>query len=373
MRSFAVSRIDAVVQDLDRFFQIDLQNPNCDRAAVERGVHRHLREIDDSKRTIRWVDSPEEAYGYAFKLGSRELMDPALRLNFDRTKRALGEIWSKLGLALPHRAERDLMRAVSRVTEYSAKAAAWEAVWRATSANIRIRANIRNLMTEETRLWAVTKERRITGIDPINGFAEYIRASVVDVRDSHWASPFTKLVCVWRPIVDAAESGLFRYWVTSKEVICLPSPCLFITDHRLHRENGPAVQWSSGRRHWFWHGVEVPEWFIEDFNRVTADTIRNERNLELRRCMIERFGAERLIGEIGGELVATDGYGKLWRCRLDGNDAYAVVEVENGTGEFDGGRRRYWLTVPTYVRTPREAVAWTYGLQPDEYEVVART
>jgi hypothetical protein len=141
----------------------------------------------------------------------------------------------------------------------------------------------------------------------------------------------------------------------------------------LHRENGPAVQWSCGERHWFWHGIEVPEWFIEDFERVTPDTICNEKNVELRRCMIERFGAQRLVDEIGGQLAATDDHGKLWRCRIDARETYAVVEVTNGTLEPDGGRRRYFLAVPPYVETPREAVAWTYGLESEEYELAVRT
>jgi hypothetical protein len=180
---------------------------------------------------------------------------------------------------------------------------------------------------------------------------------------------------IWRPLVDAAEAGLFRYWATWQEIICVPRPALFMDGRRLHRADGPAVVWRSGECHWFWHGVEVPPWVIERPERITADAICDETNLELRRWLIERFGAQRLIDELGGELVAKHAYGRLWRCRVDEREAetYAVLEVENGTVEADGSRRRYCLRVPPDMRTPREAVAWTYGLRAHEYELMART
>jgi hypothetical protein len=44
-----------------------------------------------------------------------------------------------------------------------------------------------------------------------------------------------------------------------------------------------------------------------------------------------------------------------------------MVEVINATPEPDGSRKRYWLRVPPYMRTAREAVAWTFGLSGKEY------
>jgi hypothetical protein len=269
------------------------------------------------------------------------------------------------------RAKSDVLLAVSSIAEYSARMAAREAAWRVASHPMGERWENSRWGGNERRMWDNVRARLESGIDPIYGVVECAILSSFDHRqlDQRWIS----LIATWRHIVDAAEAGLFRYWITSQEVICVANPSLYVVDRRLHRENGPAVQWLSGERHWFWHGTEVPEWFIEDFERVTSDTICNEKNVELRRCMIERFGAERLVGEIGGELAATDDYGKLWRCRIDERETYAVVEVTNGTLESDGGRRRYFLAVPPYVQTPRQAVGWTYGLEPEEYELAVRT
>jgi hypothetical protein len=72
------------------------------------------------------------------------------------------------------------------------------------------------------------------------------------------------------------------------------------------------------------------------------------------------------------DLIQRDACGKLWRCHLD-DEIYTMAEVENGTPEPDGSRRRYFLRVPPTARTPREAIAWTYGLTADQYEIIVRT
>ena len=42
-----------------------------------------------------------------------------------------------------------------------------------------------------------------------------------------------------------------------------------------------------------------------------------------------------------------------------------MLEVENSTPEPDGSYKRYFLRVPPEVRTPREAVAWTFGFDAE--------
>ena len=64
--------------------------------------------------------------------------------------------------------------------------------------------------------------------------------------------------------------------------------------------------------------------------------------------------------------------GILWRKRWFEGDSWAAVEVVNGTPEPDGTYKHYYLQVPPTVRTPREAVAWTYGLSEHEYAAVRR-
>jgi hypothetical protein len=114
--------------------------------------------------------------------------------------------------------------------------------------------------------------------------------------------------------------------------------------------------------------VEVPDWIIERPREITPAAILKERNAEVRRCMLERFGTERYLLEAGARLLRQDDCGKLWRTL-----SFTIAEVENGTVEPDGTRRRYFLQVPPDLRSPREAVAWTYGLTTEQYELAVRT
>jgi hypothetical protein len=182
-----------------------------------------------------------------------------------------------------------------------------------------------------------------------------------------------RLVDVWLPMMDAFEAALWLYWITPNEVLCVPRPELHMVNNHLHRTDGPAVEWPGGGRYWLWRGVPVPQWLIEEPSRITPSVIRGERKLELRRCMIERFGIERFFRETVPRPARADRYGKLWRCDFGDDDPYTAVEVEDGTTGPDGRRRKHFLSVPPKMRTAHEAVAWTYGLAPEQYDIATRT
>ena len=87
--------------------------------------------------------------------------------------------------------------------------------------------------------------------------------------------------------------------------------------------------------------------------------------------MIEIMTPERFVKSGGPARIAEDETGVLWR-KLWGYrgvtvGSWTAVEVVNGTAESDGSRKRYFLRVPSRMRTPREAVAWTYGLTAEQY------
>ena len=50
-----------------------------------------------------------------------------------------------------------------------------------------------------------------------------------------------------------------------------------------------------------------------------------------------------------------------------------MVRVINSTAEPDGTHRVYYLGVPSTVSTPQEAVAWTFGMTAEEYNVAMET
>jgi hypothetical protein len=184
------------------------------------------------------------------------------------------------------------------------------------------------------------------------------------------------------PLMDLARSGAGWWWAFSKVAIVTSAPYRLNRDseNRLHCEHGPALAYPDGWAIWAIHGVRVAEKVITAPLTLGVGEIAYEPNLAVRRVMLERFGYERFIQQAGLEPVQADCFGRLYRldpqCFRSLNrpnlgyatEPIALVEVVNATPEPDGGRRRYFLCVPPTTRTAHEAVAWTFGLRPREYQ-----
>jgi hypothetical protein len=171
----------------------------------------------------------------------------------------------------------------------------------------------------------------------------------------------------WLALLDAFRAGLWIYWVLADEVVAVPLPRMQTRNGVLHAEDGPAVAWEDGARYWFWRGVQVPQDVIERPGELSPDRIRHEENAEVRRVMIERFGIGRFLKDAGARLLDADSFGALYRLETPGREPLVVVRVTNATPEPDGTRREYFLQVPPTMSTARAAVAWTFGMTPEEY------
>ena len=106
---------------------------------------------------------------------------------------------------------------------------------------------------------------------------------------------------------------------------------------------------------------------------LTAAGITAERDVEVRRVMLERYGAERYLRESQAAPVQRDARGELWRAELADDEPLVMVRVVNRTPEPDGSHREYWLRVPPTMQTAREAVAWTFGKRPASYAPLRET
>lgn len=142
---------------------------------------------------------------------------------------------------------------------------------------------------------------------------------------------------------------------------------------RAHSEVGPALEFPDGYKLFAWHGVVVPQDVIEQPETINVERIESERNAEVRRVLIERFGAERFILESGAYLMDADYCGNLYSKSLSGDEPLVMVEVTNSTAEPDGTLKRYYLRVPPEVTSAREAVAWTFGMREEEYFPLVET
>ncbi len=163
----------------------------------------------------------------------------------------------------------------------------------------------------------------------------------------------------------AGWSVLFWDWAFVSD---RPSIIKRDAENRLHCEDGPALSYLDGFAVYSVHGVRVPAWIIERPQDITPSLIEQEQNAEIRRVMIGKFGQEKYLMESGAEKICTDDYGTLWRKEIKDDEPMVLVEVLNSTAEPDGSWKTYFLRVPPVMRTPRQAIAWTFGISEDEYE-----
>jgi hypothetical protein len=154
---------------------------------------------------------------------------------------------------------------------------------------------------------------------------------------------------------------------------------------RLHNDSGAAIEYRDGWGVCAWHGYRLPEtheWIVRDRDKLSATAIDNEGNAELRRIMLEAFGFDRYLGERGAKEIAVDTCHGRPRRLLDitvKGETVRVIEVENGSLEPDGTRRKFVLGAARHPitrelpKTPHEAIAWSYGRPADQYVEAVRT
>lgn len=120
--------------------------------------------------------------------------------------------------------------------------------------------------------------------------------------------------------------------------------------------------------------VFVPEKVWREPEKLSAQDIFNEPNLEVRRVMLETMGNEKFLKESQAE-------------RIDKNNDYELYRVPlpsfvwEGRGEFlhivhcvcPSTGREYYLRVPPTIRNAVEAIAWTFGESQRSYQPAVET
>lgn len=109
-----------------------------------------------------------------------------------------------------------------------------------------------------------------------------------------------------------------------------------------------------------WRGIPVSRRIVFEPETLNAAEILGERNAELRRVMIERFGYERLMDGANAVEIDRDrdkgGERRLMRMAIEGDEDVVCVSVQcPSTGH------KFILRVPPAMQSCRQAVAWTAG------------
>ena len=178
------------------------------------------------------------------------------------------------------------------------------------------------------------------------------------------------------PLAGLWELAHSACWMAPHERVCWlmqrPTQIRRDANGRLHAADGPALRFGRDCQVYAWKGIIVPARLIEQPELIDVRAVESAHDPQIRRCMIDIMTPKRFVEQGGAYRVVEDETGILWRQRWRW-EAWAAVEVINGTPEPDGTYKRYFLQVPPTVRTPREGVAWTYGLSERQYRPMVRT
>lgn len=146
-------------------------------------------------------------------------------------------------------------------------------------------------------------------------------------------------------------------WIYAFENLCfvIDRPKVYFDErNRVHRDGAlPAIEFADGWGVYVVHGITVPEWIMTNPEKITVESIINERNMEVRRVMMELYGEERFL-QNGKQYIArqhTDHTGTLYRFEFGSDrDVLTMARVINSTREPDGTYKIYWLTCDNDLR-----------------------
>jgi hypothetical protein len=261
--------------------------------------------------------------------------------------------------------------------------------------------------------WLFTSNSSYRDVDPFAPILTSINAAIWDYPQIISSSPDWDIT----EHLDTILSEAIAFIPRKKIPLVLEYPIEAHRDDegRLHNENGPALVWKDGNRHYYIHGVRVTHRFIA--KPPTMAYINDQMNTERRRILIEKFGPEKYLKVMGAQLRSEDEFGKLWVVdrtiardmfvRRNSNDPrvqqlitpignwggfeitdenekairkhkgwddntedICFVELVNSTPEPDGTYSRYFERVPPKTKTPKDAIAWQFRLKTKNYQPV---
>jgi hypothetical protein len=268
-----LSQISAEAQALiDRLAQVDPAKPRNDKAAIEKAVTAFLAALGLECPPLIWAEDARTGYRCVVQQAG---VKGARKPRWDRRWEAA---WFAARDAIGDNERGAAWDAAYGSADAKAEAAAREKLWAAALDATRWAAWSSVPAAARGAVWdhpgKPWEDARI-GIAYLNGLAVFDHPAIAKYADIELA------------MLDAFEAGLFRYWITRSSVICVMQPTLSVVDDELHRADGPAVRWPTGEQYFFWRGVEVPAWAIEEPKGITDEAMRDEESENVRRAMIE--------------------------------------------------------------------------------------
>lgn len=159
----------------------------------------------------------------------------------------------------------------------------------------------------------------------------------------------------------------------------------------LHSDTEPAwrsptrvIWYKDGRKHgidadkfgsitYYYENIRIPPKFhqaVSNPDLLTVEEVLTHPNTECRYVGIKIIGHEKIRKSKKCKLIDA--------CKKTGMELFSIsdifldpilyLKVINSTMEPDGTYKNYYLCVPPNMKTCKEAVAWTFRMETDEYQ-----
>ena len=140
---------------------------------------------------------------------------------------------------------------------------------------------------------------------PLHGLlqGDWIERSLFDrdVLGIHYAPLLSDALDEW---ADLARSC--QWWWPYRQICVVserPAELHCLDGQRLHNDAGPAVSFRDGWSIWVIDGIPVDEQVVMSPETQTLPQIRRERNAEVKRIRIERYGWDRYLAAVGATVL----------------------------------------------------------------------
>lgn len=156
----------------------------------------------------------------------------------------------------------------------------------------------------------------------------------------------------------------------------------------LHKDDGPAyitptrITWyRNGRKHgldadkwgsisYYYEGVRIPPHFYTKPDSLSITEVLAHNNTEVRYVGIKIVGMDKVLESKNTTIIHEDKQKNQILFQIKGifEEPVSYVKVVNSTQEPDGTYKDYYLCVPPDMKTCKQAVAWTFRLEEQEYQ-----
>jgi hypothetical protein len=373
IKSLTPEQESRLVEWRDMWLEHGLSTQRADREGAEEGVIEAYKQASSPPpKYFIWLSSPYAGVLCSFLL---PIIYPELKervINFDGEVDVWPvddrDVWAIKFEGVPNEVKPQILEQV------------WESLVRQVALGVSSETpmDYARAYATASQLSIPLRENIFKGVNP-NDISSQVYKCGYGLHDSGWISFydfFDKVVGIeeCKKLLGLNKIARSAGWWWPFEEICIitdrPLDLFRDDQHRLHSLNSPALVYLDGWAVYGFHGMRATEKIILHPELITVPEVHAEENIEMRRLMVERMTYEKYLVESNAKKLNESKYGKLYKIEYDDDEPLVVVHLDNTTPDEDGSRRKYFLRVPPEVKTAKEAVAWSFGKEENDYNPI---